>query len=88
VDLTGASLSGTQVSLCSLPVIAITVDAPQCLSCTHVACRSPDSRGNVKDAKNYSVFKVQEGTSFSADENGILLACIGEDKAVLESIIF
>ena len=68
MDLTGAPLSGTQVSLCSLPVIAITADAPQCLSRAHVARRSPDSRGNVKDAKNYSIYKVQVGTQISAGE--------------------
>ena len=60
----GCNLSAAQVSLGSLPVIAITRGAPRRLSRAHVACWSPNSRGNVKDAKSYSLFKVHESDSF------------------------
>ena len=60
----GYNLSAAQVSLCSLPVIAIAGGAPRCLSRAHVACWSPNSRGDVKDAKSYSLFKVHESDSF------------------------
>ena len=58
----------TQVSLVPLPVIAFVSGVLKRLSpgfgwirtsrIAYVACRLPDSRGNVRSTQNYSVFKV------------------------------